>query len=136
VLEQVVIEQSAVLHGRDIALELDIPADSTLPVSDAVLHVVLSNLIGNAFMHTASGVVRMVFAHQRLVLSNPATADSEHQAGALDVCALGAPGVRRGDSPGYGLGLDIAQRLCDRAGILLQGRIFEGTFQVTLGGPT
>ena len=131
-IEQVVIEQSAVLHGRDVTLEIDIPGDATLHVSEEVLQILLSNLIGNAFRHTAAGVVRMAFGHQQLIVSNPITADSEPDSCAIDVRALGARGVRRDNSPGLGLGLDIAQRLCNRAGVAMAWRIHEGAFIVTL----
>jgi len=131
-IEQVVIEQSAVLHGRDVTLEIDIPGDATLHVSEEVLQILLSNLIGNAFRHTAAGVVRMAFGHQQLIVSNPITADSEPDSCAIDVRALGARGVRRDNSPGLGLGLDIAQRLCNRAGVAMEWRIHEGAFIVTL----
>ena len=65
-VEHVVIEQSPELHGRDVTLDIDIPGDATLHVSAEVLQMLLSNLIGNAFRHTAAGVVRMAFTHQRL----------------------------------------------------------------------
>ena len=66
------------------------------------------------------------------MLSNPITADSEPESFALDVRALGVRGVRRENSPGLGLGLDIAQRLCNRAGLAMEWRIHEGAFIVTL----
>ncbi len=136
VVEQVVIDQSPALDGRDVSLAIDVPGDATLHVSGAVLHILLSNLIGNAFMHTASGVVRVSFAQQQLVLSNPLSTDTGYDAFAGDVRALGARGAKREDSPGFGLGLDIAQRLCDRAGLALEWQIHDGAFQVTLGGTT
>lgn len=133
-LEQVVIEQSTVIRGREISLDIEVPQGAALDVSAAMLHVLLSNLVGNAFSHTASGVVRVSFSDGQLVLRNPVGGGDELDALTRDLRDLAAPGVRREDSPGFGFGLDIARRVCDRAGLALQWRLDEGEFEVRLGG--
>lgn len=134
ILEQVVIEQSTAIRGRDIALDIEVPHGAALDVSAALLHVLLSNLIGNAFSHTASGVVRVSFSDGQLVLRNPVAGGDERDVLTRDIHDLAAPGVRREDSPGLGLGLDIVRRVCDRAGLALEWHLHDGAFEVRLGG--
>lgn len=134
ILEQVVIEQSTAIRGRDIALDVQVPYGAALDVSAAMLHVLLSNLVGNAFSHTASGVVRVSFSDGQLVLRNPVAGGDELDVLTRNLHGIAAPGVRREDSPGLGLGLDIVRRVCDRAGLALQWQLDEGEFEVRLGG--
>lgn len=118
-LERVVIEQSPLLDGKDIHLDLDVPTQATSPLPAAVLQVLLSNLIGNAFAHTDAGQIRVAVEAQRLCISNPGAAIS---ADAL------RPFVKDEASSGFGLGLAIVRRLCDHHGIDL---VIDNTGQLT-----
>ena len=128
-LEQVVVEQSLVISGRDISLDLRVPAHAALHVSETVLHMLLSNLLGNAFAHTASGNIRVTFVDGTLRISNPVD-DDRNERVVPKLHTLAVPGVRRDDSPGYGFGLDIVARLCARAGLALHWQRHEGVFDV------
>jgi signal transduction histidine kinase len=107
VLEQVVLEQSAALQGRDIAIEVELADDWTLPRSAMALHLLLSPLVGNAFMHTLAGSVHIGSEGECLMVRNTVDAD-----------ATAGPRERvlppRHDSPGLGLGLGLLERLCAR----------------------
>lgn len=133
VLEQVVLEQAPTVHGRDVTIAIEVAPDATLPVPDAVLHILLSNLVGNAFAHTASGIVRVSFVQGHLIVRNPIEVDDARDLEAGGVRALAAPGVKREESPGLGLGLDIAMRLCARAQLTLSWRVDDGAFVVAMG---
>lgn len=128
-LEQVVVEQSIAVAGRDITLQLRVPSDATLHASVAVLHMLLSNLLGNAFAHTASGTVCVTFADGTLRITNPVDDDAS-ECSIPDAQRLAVPGVRRDDSPGFGFGLDIVRRLCARAGLGLDWSVRETQFEV------
>lgn len=128
VLEQVVLEQSLAIDRQDVALSIAVPREATLNVPETVLHLLLSNILGNAVGHAAPGEVRVSFEGGRLTVSNPMLPGATPP-----VDALGTPGVKRDDSPGFGFGLSIVRRLSDRAGLMLQWHAQDDEFQVTLG---
>lgn len=107
VLEQVVLEQAAALQGRDIAIDITVADDWTLPRSATALHLLLSPLVGNAFMHTLAGHIHVTTEGEALVVRNSASASAHEPAGDGVLPA-------RPDSPGAGLGLALLERLCAR----------------------
>lgn len=121
IIERVIIEQSPLLDDKQIELDIDVPfaASSTLPM--AVLQILLANLIGNAFAHTAAGTIRIAAEGEQLHITNPGDGISNQ---ALDAFNKGA------NSTGFGLGLSIVHRLCERHGIALDIRHDDGLTSV------
>lgn len=116
-LERVIVEQAPLLDQRAVEVVLDMRDDARLALPLPVARVLLSNLVGNAFGHTEAGQVRIDIEDGRLRITNagdvaPATSD----------WTVGGPVPRREDSSGFGLGLAIVRRLCERYGIDLSIR--------------
>ena len=111
VLERVIVEQADHLDGKAVEVQLQVQADACMEVPPSVLHMLLANLVGNAFAHTATGFVRIDFAEGRLHIINSSPLDP-----ALDG-NLRRPFAKGGASSGHGLGLAIAARLCERHAI-------------------
>lgn len=86
------------------------------------LHILLSNLIGNAFAHAEDGAVEIGSAHGRLHIVN--------RAAALDTAAaqrlVEEPYAKREGSAGFGLGLVIVRRLGERFGLDLRISLDDG----------
>jgi len=113
-LERVVIEQSPLLAGKNVALDLRIDSIAQSPLPEAILHILLSNLIGNAFAHcNPDSRVEIYLAQDRLHVVN----QSGHE---IDNAAAASAFAKHPDSTGFGLGLSITQRLCDRFGLNLR----------------
>ena len=111
-IERIVIEQSPLIGDRPVVVDVDVPASLTFARPAGVLHILLSNLIGNAFAHTESGEVRITGIDGRLSIANHGhTIDDALRA------SLHQPFRKREGSSGFGLGLAIVQRLCDRYAI-------------------
>lgn len=112
-LEQLVLNLSPLLDGKHIELELQVEPDLQLQLNPVLLQMVLTNLLQNAFLHSATGTVHISADSQGLQISNPLQADDQP----TDLTALFAKGRQ---SSGYGLGLGIVQRLCQQTGLELQ----------------
>jgi signal transduction histidine kinase len=127
-LERIVVEQAALRDLSAWQLQIDVSATASLPVSDSVLHILLSNLIGNAFAHADAGVISVSMNDGVFRVANPASGDI-----GVDPHELTVAGMRRAESPGYGLGLSIVERLCERCGLVMSiAPVTDGTFAVTL----
>lgn len=121
VLEQVVVEQAALLDGKPVQVRVEVPRNVRLTVPGPVLHMLLANLVGNAFAHTRAGEVHIDVAAGRLRIRNTAPAG--------DPDTIVRPFAKGEGSAGFGLGLAIVYRLCDRFAIDLR---IEGTEHATV----
>ncbi len=107
-VEEVVVEQAVLLDAKAVAVVTTVSVDAALPAPEAVVRILLANLIGNAFAHTHAGIVTIAGEGRCLRISN-----SSH-GHPTDARAIVAPFVKGEQSAGWGLGLSIVQRLCDR----------------------
>lgn len=115
IVERVIVEQSPLIGDRPITVEVDVPEAFAFQKPAGVLHILLSNLIGNAFAHTARGEVWIDVEDDRLRIANRGAAiDPRVRA------EMGKPFRKREGSAGFGLGLAIVKRLCDRYAIELR----------------
>lgn len=117
-LEELIVERSVLLEGKPVEVVLDVGEDDCLVASPLALRLVLSNLIGNAFAHTAGGRVQIGFETGRLHIVN---------SGQMDSPATSA------DARGGGIGLAIVRRLCERHDIGLRLDAGAATIRVVLG---
>ena len=115
VLERVIVEQSPLLDDKAVEVEVTVPQDTSLALPAPVLHILLSNLIGNAFAHTDAGEVRIDVEGGRLRIANHGDGIDPAQRWRSQ-----QPFSKREGSRGFGLGLAIVRRLCDRYAIDLR----------------
>ena len=110
-LERVIVDQAPLLEGRAVEVRVNVTPDTKAYLPETVLHIVLSNLVGNAFAHTCTGEVVIDVDGPWLRIANPG-----------DGIAVGAfePFVKGDASAGFGLGLAIVRRLCERHDIALR----------------
>ncbi|UTY60441.1 HAMP domain-containing sensor histidine kinase [Massilia sp. erpn] len=113
-IEMAVVRFAHLLDGKpvQVAVEVDAAAQARCPV--AVLDILLSNLVSNAFANTQQGEVRITFEENSLVVSDSGSGISVAVAERLYEA-----GVKGEGSQGLGLGLSIAHRLAQQHGIRL-----------------
>ena len=112
-LEQLILNLSPLLDGKNIELELQVAPDLQLQLNPVLLQMVLTNLLQNAFLHSAAGTIYISANSEQLLIRNPLQDDDQP----AELTALFAKGRQ---SSGYGLGLGIVQRLCQQTGLELQ----------------
>ncbi|HCL3681236.1 TPA: cationic peptide sensor histidine kinase CprS [Pseudomonas aeruginosa] len=97
-LEELLEEQQALSQRRGLSFHLDVEPHS-LPQTRA--RIIIGNLLRNALQYSDEGVVEIVVRDRSLLISNPIGA---------------AQGTDESMAFGYGLGLDLVQRLCQKSG--------------------
>ncbi len=127
-LEQLVLDLSPLLEGKNIGLELQVAPDVQLQLNPVLLQMVLTNLLQNAFLHSAPGTIFISADSQQLQIQNPLHDEDQP----TELTALFAKGRQ---SSGYGLGLGIVQRLCEQTRLDLQLHRVEQRLTVSLIWP-
>lgn len=126
-LERVVLEQMPRLQGKDIQLEIAVGSALQVDLPAGVLHILLSNLVGNAFSHGEPGPVQVTGDTERLVVRNRSEALPDGLRS-----RLGQPFQKGEASAGFGLGLAIVHRLAEQHGLRLSIDLEDGQVGVQL----
>ena len=124
-LEQLILNLSPLLEGENIELDLQIAPDLQLQLNPVLLQMVLTNVLQNAFLHSAAGTIYISADSDKLLIRNPLQGDDSP----TELTALFAKGRQ---SSGYGLGLGIVQRLCQQAGLELQLERYADLLEVKI----
>jgi signal transduction histidine kinase len=128
VVQEAVERHRHLLEGKSIEVILEIDADLRLPVDRALLLIVISNLIRNAFQHTDQGEISI-----RLTAGELRIVDTGHGIAETELAHIFQRHYKGSDSRGEGIGLSLTKRICDRYGwdIAVISRRGRGT-EVTL----
>ncbi len=115
--EQMIRDHRYLVNNRqvDIGLHLDV---DTLFIEGELLSIVIANLVRNAFMYGADGVIELKVSANGLHIANPVQTEPSSE--------------EYTDSPGFGLGLQLVQRICFRLGWEFAFVIEQDVFVVTV----
>ncbi|MEC4088170.1 HAMP domain-containing sensor histidine kinase [Pseudoalteromonas rubra] len=114
VVEQVILTQAEKIAGKEIEVEVEVPAKLALPIAPSALQLLLNNLVGNAFTHIHSGVVSISANSHSITVADTGGGIAPEQ-----LKTLFEPGVKGPDSNGMGMGLSMVKRLCEKLNIEL-----------------
>ena len=121
----------AEIARKGLNLEIDVGTDVIVQLDPRALHLVLTNLLGNALRHTDAGFIHIAYSAPRLTVTDSGAGIApEH------LPHLFERFYRASDRPeGLGLGLAIVREVCDRNGwrIEVSSTLGSGsTFTLTL----
>ena len=109
------IERAEFVDGNSRRLRINLEARAEVEVytSETVVSVLIGNLIRNAVLHTGQGEIDIEIDADQLTISDNGPGIPEHS-----IEQVFEPFNRAGNenASGYGIGLTIVKRLCDRFG--------------------
>lgn len=107
-VSQAIEQQRHLLSGKCVDLEFDDLANATVCGHPQAFAIAVNNLVRNAFEHTldGQGPIRISIKEHELFVTNQVRGDADERRTPTEAAS----------SPGYGLGLGIVQRLCERNG--------------------
>ena len=129
-----VIEQNRhLIAGKPVDIDLIVKAEPQLTVPCPLFQIALTNLIRNALQSMPDGKITVDVRMDRVVVS-----DTGVGIAAKDLKTVTQPHVRGSASDGFGLGLSIVSRLCDRFGwqLEIQSVVGRGTMVQLIFHPT
>ena len=100
-----------ILQAKPVEIELLVDDTVILGVKEEILYIVVGNLIKNAFAYTRQGKVTIIVDPGFLEVSDTGTGIGN---GRIETVTKAH--VKGKDSSGFGLGLNIVERLCTRFG--------------------
>jgi signal transduction histidine kinase len=104
------IEQNRkLINEKPVDINLVAKADPVLKMPPPLFQIALANLIRNAVNHTANGTITVYVYDDRVVVSDTGEGIAQN-----DLNAVMQPHVSGSGSKGFGLGLTIVKKLCDR----------------------
>ncbi|MBA3023018.1 MAG: HAMP domain-containing histidine kinase [Sideroxydans sp.] len=124
IVKDAVEKHRHLLAERPVELMLELQAEPSLPVEQALLEIVVSNLLRNAMFHTQAGIVRLVLNRDSLVVSDTGVGmDGEERTRVFERHYKGR------QSAGFGVGLSLVKRICERYGwhIVIDSIAGQGT---------
>lgn len=111
IVEKAVEKHRDLLQGRPVALMLELKAAPSLLVEQALLEIVVGNLLRNAMIHTQAGSIQLMLESDRMVVSDTGIGmDSTERSRAFERHYKGR------QSSGFGVGLSLVKRICERYG--------------------
>lgn len=132
VLEKTIVQHAHLLRDKDVQLDIQVSETATVAVPAPVLSILLNNLVANAFHYTETGVIRIAWQNSTLEICDSGPGVEDHV-----VERLGEPLLKGKASTGFGLGLSIVKRLCDRFDVALcLGRSEDGGTRAEARFPT
>jgi signal transduction histidine kinase len=101
------------LEAQSVLAVVDVPAEVRIPADASALGIVLSNLVDNALRHTRSGELRVRYRDGSFSVEDTGTGIAADALPHVFDRFYRAPG---GGPDGFGIGLAIVRKICDRHG--------------------
>jgi signal transduction histidine kinase len=108
-IEQSVIDHSYHLDSKEVEVSVEVSIDDLIHQEKIITVLILNNLISNAFQYTPNGEIKIQFKRNVLTITNTAPPlQNELKNKVFE------PLVKGESSSGFGLGLSLVKRLCEK----------------------
>jgi signal transduction histidine kinase len=111
------------LEKQAVRIVVDVAADACIHANAPALGIVLSNLVDNALRHTEDGEIRVTYRDGTLSVDDTGSGIAADALPHVFERFYRAPGGR-GD--GFGIGLAIVKKICERCGWQIEVHSAEG----------
>lgn len=117
-VSQAIEQQRYLLNGKSVEVDIEDRATPRISGHPQAFSIAVNNLVRNAFEHTldGQGPIQIVINAHELLVTNQVSGDADRGPALRDIPS----------THGYGLGLGIVQRLCERNGWLFSLHVDEG----------
>ena len=127
IVESAIIEHHRLIENKPIEIDINITASFSVYSNQQALKIILNNLISNAFSYTQEGLISIKEKQGQIVISDTGEGIEDSL-----VSSIFESGVKGSSSEGFGIGLSLTKRLCDRLGIDLNIESDESGTSVAL----
>lgn len=108
-IEETVIQYNYLLEDKEVEINIEVDNDAKVLISQNVLQIILANLLSNAFQYTVQGQVNISFINNKLKIVDSGCGVEPH----IKQRAFQSM-VKGSKSTGFGIGLSIVNRLCEK----------------------
>ena len=117
-------ELDYLLDGKDVSVILEFESeDESIFVDATALHIVLTNLIRNAYQHTQAGEIKIAQRGTLVSIDNRNDIQKE---------TLESKRINKPDNFGYGLGLKLCEKIIERQGWDYSVNYDQDTYSVAI----
>ena len=127
-IKQLCNELDYLLNAKHVAIEIH-SEEGSQSIAATACHIVLSNLIRNAYQHTQQGQVKITQCGSRVSIIN-SSSDSTIDSSMINSRAHKRP--HKEATMGYGLGLQLSEKIIKRQGWLYEITEAQGYYHVTV----
>jgi signal transduction histidine kinase len=123
-VRETIEENKQLIADKSIDIVLIVQGEPLLTVPEPLFQIALTNLIQNAVRYTSNGQIKVYVREDRVLVCDTGIGIDESK-----LENVTHPHVRGTDSDGFGLGLSIVSRLCDRFGwrFKIESEVGRGT---------
>jgi signal transduction histidine kinase len=111
IIKEVLEQQRLLFRAKPVAVEYIAEDDPELEAPPAILKIVVTNLLQNAFRYTVEGKISVQTFADRVIIADTGVGIDDYE-----MTTITEPHRRGCRSCGFGLGLAIVKRLCRQCG--------------------
>ena len=108
-IEQTILAHHHLLLDKPVHVDVDVAPELNMNLSNPILSIIVNNLVSNAFQYTSEGNVTIAASQNQLTVTDTGSGIDE------SIKEVACETLIKGEqSKGFGIGLSIVKRLCEK----------------------